>query len=215
MEQDIAYKVINNTPIFKCSFCNSCSSMESKNMLGIKRGCCFYFPKYSLIDIKNILKFNRYFLFKLITKKNVITHDYFIEVKGTFDKATYNNFLKNSTEEELLKYGNFDKTLFFKKCFFVTPKGCSIDFRLRPHQCNLYLCRKITTNPNYLYKKYSRERKDYFAYCNYVNTLLIQYLQENLLTLKTNFKQSVNFLEKIKINDFLFSKLEPLIFPCK
>lgn len=212
MESNISYEVTNNTPIFKCSFCNNCTSMESTNMLGIKRGCCFYFPKYSLIDIKNITNFKEDFLFKLITKKNVIIHDYFLEVKGTFDKTAYSRFIKNSTEEELSKYGSFDTRLFFKKCFFITPNGCSIDFRLRPHQCNLYLCRKLSESSNHSYAKYSRERKDYFAYCNYINTMLIQYLRENFLTLKNNFKQSVNFLEKIKIDNFFFSKLENLKF---
>jgi len=210
MEQRISYEVTNNTPIFKCSFCKNCTSMESTNMLGIKRGCCFYFPKYSLIDIKNIIKFKKDFLFKLITKKNVVTHDYFIEVKGTFDKTAYNNFLETSNEDELLKYGDFDTKLFFKKCFFITPTGCSIDFRLRPHQCNLYLCRKLVKNSNSLSSKYSRERKDYFAYCNYINVILTQYFKENLLSLKNNFKQSVNFLEKIKIDNFFFSKLQNL-----
>lgn len=208
MESILSYKVLDNTPIFKCNSCKNCTSMESTNMLGINRGCCFYFPKYSLIDIKNIINFKKDFLFKLITKENVITHDYFIEVKGTFDKTAYSNFAKNSTEGEFSKYGNFDKTLFFKKCSFITPKGCSIDFRLRPHQCNLYLCRNLSENSSYLCKNYSRERKDYFAYCNYMNTTLIQYFKDNLLTLKNNFKQSVNFLDKIKIDNFLFSKLE-------
>lgn len=210
MEQGISYVVTNNTPIFKCSFCKNCTSMESTNMLGIKRGCCFYFPKYSLMDIKNIISFKKDFLFKLIANENVITHDYFIEVKGTFDKTAYINFLKNSTEEELSKYGNFDKTLFFKKCFFITSKGCSIDFRLRPHQCNLYLCRKLAENHDHMCQKYSRERKDYFAYCNYINIMLTEYLEDEHLTLKGNFKQSVNFLEKIDIDNFSFSKLENL-----
>ncbi|MFL0249315.1 hypothetical protein ACJDT4_02690 [Clostridium neuense] len=212
MKQGISYEVTNNTPIFKCSFCKNCTSMEGTNMLGIKRGCCFYFPKYSLVDIKNIIKFKKDFLFNLITKKNVIIHDYFIEVKGTFDKTAYNNFWENHTEDDLLKYGDFDTSLFFKKCFFITPKGCSIDFRLRPHQCNLYLCRKLSKSSKYLRKNYSRERKDYFAYCNYIDITLSQYLKDNLLTLKNNFKQSVNFLEKIKIDNFFFSKLENISY---
>lgn len=208
MKQNIYYEVTNNTPIFKCSSCKNCTSMESTNMLNINRGCCFYFPKYSLIDIKNIINFKKDFLFKLIRKKNVTVNNYFIEVAGTFDKTAYQRFIKNTSEEELSKYTGFDKTLFFKKCFFITPKGCSIDFRLRPHQCNLYLCRKLAESSNYLLKNYSKERKDYFAYCNYIDITLSQYLKDNLLTLKNNFKQSVNFLEKIKIDNFFFSKLE-------
>lgn len=210
MYQEISYEILENIPVFKCSFCNNCHCLESKNAFNIHRGCCFYFPKYNLFDIKNLINFNKSFLFKLIQMKNSVIHNFYIEVQGDFDNKKYEDFLKNNTDENLSKYSDFDPKLFFKKCCFVTEHGCKLNFKLRPHQCNLYLCREVIENCNDSYSKYSRERKDYFAYCNFVNMILQGELYKNHVNLKTDLQKSIAILEKTKIDTFDFSKLDKI-----
>ena len=206
--QKISYSIIDNIPVFKCSACKNCTSIESINAFNFYRGCCFYFPKYSLIDIKHIINYDENFLFELIKEKNVIIHDYYIRVVGTFYKEKYKKFLENNLKEDLLKYGDFDTSLFFKKCYFVSEKGCSISFKLRPYECNLYLCRHVVNKCRRKNNKYSRERKDYFAYCSYTNMMLKEDLIKSNINLKNNFKECIELLKKDPIYNFSFSNLE-------
>lgn len=212
MKEKISYEVLDNIPVFKCSTCSKCTSFEGKNKLNVNRGCCFYFPKFYLIDIKNITNIDISFLSNLIEEERARVHSFYIEVEGIFDKESYKNFMLNNTEEELAKYKNFDISLLFKKCYFSTNEGCSINFELRPHPCNLYLCRKIIEECGTEYYKYSRERKDYYAYCNYINEVLEIELRKRNTDLKNNFKDSIQILKNTKVDNFDFSILKDIFF---
>lgn len=134
----IKYEVQENVPLFKCSICGKCSGfLEATSYLTIKsRGCCWYFPKYKLIDIKNIIDLGKTdFIYKITNMPNSKIEKYFIEVLGYFDEEKYKKFK--------ISHNDFDTKLFFRLRPFFGKFGCSIDFTIRPHPCNLYLCREV------------------------------------------------------------------------
>jgi len=197
--------VHGNIPLFKCSYCGNCYGfLESTSYLKVKmRGCCWYFPKYKLIDIKNILNLGREdFIYEIANLSNSKIEKYHIEVLGYFDDEKYNK-LKPQAED-------FDSKLFFKLCPFFDKNGCKLHFTLRPHPCNLYLCREVIEACGLEYESYNRERKDYFAYCNYYNDLLAKELQNNNLNLIDNFDDSIKLLKQIHIPNFDFRRLREI-----
>jgi hypothetical protein len=206
----LSYNYYNNIPIFKCNLCGKCSGIiESTSYTNIKnRGCCWYFPEYRLIDIKNIVDCGKEnFIHYLSSLSNSKIENYSIRVFGTFFKDKYNKFMKSAK-----KSSDFNLSLFFKLCPFLGEKGCTLNFTLRPHPCNLYLCRTIIAYCGESYSFYSRERKDYYAYCNYINECLKQDLIENKVNLSTNLYKSIDIIKKSNIPKFFQRKLKPIHF---
>lgn len=205
----LKYEFKNNIPVFKCSYCGQCSgTLESTSLLNTKnRGCCWYFPKYTLIDIKNILNLKQKdFIKQLLTKYNTILSQYYIQVQGIFDEISYKNYLQSNDNSD------FDSKLFFKLCPFFNNNGCGVDFYLRPHPCNLYLCRNVIKFCHDDYKLYHKERKDYYAYCNYCNEYLKQVLMENKTNLLVDFNKTLFLLDNTEISSFENRTLNPLHF---
>ncbi|GAA0730879.1 hypothetical protein GCM10008905_32690 [Clostridium malenominatum] len=207
----LSYENTNNIPVFKCDYCGSCSGiLESTcHVKGKIRGCCWYFPKYNLIDIKNILDGgHKSFIYKLLNMKNAHINKYCIDVNGEFHEEDYLKYKRETMEEDY----DFDSKLFYKICPFNTQKGCNLDFNLRPHPCNLYLCREIIKLSGDEYNKYSKERKDYFAYCNYYDELLKDHLIENKINLTTSPYECIDLIEGIDIPKFEYRTLESIDF---
>lgn len=194
------YNFITNMPVFKCTLCGKCTNtLESTSYTSIKnRGCCWYFPEYRLVDIKNIIDNGKgNFIYYLISLKNSLLSNYSIKVNGSFLKNKYMDF-ENSNE----KYKNFNTSLFFKLCPFLSKNGCSLDFILRPHPCNLYLCRDVIKLCGKEYKSYLEERQDYFAYCNYSNECIKEDLLDNHVNLTENIHKSMEIIKKCSIGHF-------------
>lgn len=207
----LEYEFINNTPIFKCNYCGHCSKeMEATSLTSVKnRGCCWYFPKYTLFNIKNILNMGKEdFIISILNNKNSHISSYSIEIKGSFDGEKYEKFIK---ENEHIEHC-FDYKLFFRNCSFVTDKGCSLDFSLRPHPCNLYLCRNVISSCGEYYSPFSRERKDYFSYCNYYNDYLKYSLIDKNLDLISSPLATLEFLKNISIPTFQPNKIDSIVF---
>ncbi|WP_279146564.1 hypothetical protein [Clostridium tyrobutyricum] len=205
------YSFYNNIPVFKCDSCGKCSNtIESISYTSIKnRGCCWYFPEYRLIDIKNIIDNNKFsFIHYLVSLPNCLLRNYSIKINGTFLKNKYKDF-KNSCFK---KYSNFDSSLFFKLCPFSSKNGCSLNFLLRPHPCNLYLCREIINLCSEKYKPYCDERKDYFAYCNYFDECIKQDLIDNHVSLISNINKAIEVIKNCHIEKFNSRYLKPIIF---
>lgn len=208
----LQYENTNNIPVFKCNFCGHCSGiLEATSYTNIKnRGCCWYFPKYNLVDMKNIITLGKKnFVYVLLNMKNAVINKYSIEVKGTFDEEKYLEFIKenpNSIED------NFDPKLFFKVCAFSRPDGCHLDFSLRPHPCNLYLCRTVINRCGEVYKNYSRERKDYYAYCNYFDESIKQILMEKKVNLQSDPFKAIEIIEDFQMPPFGGGNLESIEF---
>lgn len=207
----LEYNFDHNTPLFRSNFCGNCSGfIESTSYASVKnRGCCWYFPKYTLMDIKNIINSRKKsFVYELLNMKNCkITH-YYIIAEGEFNKEEYHNYL----ESDLNYDSDFDNKLFFRLCPFATSKGCSIDFTLRPHPCNLYLCREILSMCGDAYKEYSKERRDYYSYMNYFSETLKYALIEEEVDLLNNPLKAIEVIEKADIPAFLPRELTSICF---
>jgi hypothetical protein len=192
----LSYEFKNNIPVFHCNICGHCNNfIESTSHINVNRGCCWYFPKYTLMDIKNIINVGKIdFIYSLFKNTKAAISQYFIQVQGFYDKNKYNTYNENN-----LPISNFDSKLFFKSCPFIGERGCTINFQLRPHPCNLYLCREVIKESGELYKKYSLERKDYYSYCNYFNESLKYELIDNNTDLLQNASKSLNIIEKTDV----------------
>lgn len=195
----------NNVPIFHCSVCGNCKGfVESTSYININRGCCWYFPKYTLMDIKNIINMGKIdFIYWLIKNANSTISQYFIQVQGFYDTIKHKLYCENNTPAS-----GFDSKLFFRVCPFMGRTGCTINFQLRPHPCNLYLCRKIIKKSGESYKIYSRERKDYYSYCNYFNDSLKYELMDNDTHLLKNSSKSLEIIKAFPIPTY-----EPINLP--
>lgn len=207
----LEYSFIKNTPIFKSNFCGNCSSfVESTSYATIKnRGCCWYFPKYTLMDIKNVIDSgSKEFIYELLNSKNSKVGQYYIISEGEFNEEKYSDYLKDmlDSNESL----DFDSKLFFRLCPFATSKGCSIDFALRPHPCNLYLCREMLPMCGEAYKEYSEERKDYYSYMNYFSDTLRYALIDEEVNLLKNPLRAIEIIENTEIPKFLPRNLNPI-----
>lgn len=206
----LTYKFQKNIPIFKCDFCGKCDGfLESTSKCDIKnRGCCWYFPKYNLVDIKNILNLNEEsFIYKICNMKNSYVSQYHIRINGKFFKDDYNKYILYGNE-----ISGFKTKFFFRICPFFGKDKCSLDFSLRPHPCNLYLCRKIIDWCKDKYNSYSEERKDYYAYCNYFDESIKQSLIEAKTDLSKNIKKSLDIIKKFDMPLFHNRNLDNLEF---
>lgn len=203
----LTYHFEDNIPLFRCSICGKCEGfIESKSFINKNRGCCWYFPKYTLMDIKNIISIGREdFIRKLKKLDNVYISSFYLEVRGYFDEEGFN---KMDFDEEF----DFDVKLFFRLCPFWQENGCKIDYKLRPHPCNLYLCREVIELCKQSYSEFSKERKDYFSYMNYFNELLKRELIEKNLDLLKDFEATLKFIKKYEVPKFEPRQIEKLIF---
>lgn len=200
----LSYHFEDNIPLFRCGLCGKCEGfLESKSLIHIKnRGCCWYFPKYTLMDIKNILQLNRRdFIYEISKYKNTKISSFYIEVNGYFDEEGFKNYQGKE---------DFDTKLFFRLCPFIGENGCSIDYKLRPHPCNLYLCREVIEFCKEQYDIYSRERRDYYSYMNYYNEVIKARLKEEKLDLISNFDMSIKLIEEIEVPKFEARNLKPI-----
>ena len=167
------------------------------------------FPKYNLVDIKNIINLGqKSFIINLSKMSSTNVSQYFIEAKGLFKQEEYEIFMADKEDTDF----EIDPKLFFRICPFCGFKGCTLDFSLRPHPCNLYLCRSIIDICGEPYKAYSNERKDYFSYCNFYNEYIKEELMENNVDFIKDIDRSLNIIENLNIPTFEPRKLEPIIF---
>jgi len=208
----LIYESHDSIPVFKCTLCGSCSGIETENHLGLNRGCCFYFPKYTLITLRKIASHDRAFLDWLHRHPDAVIDDYELVIRGDFDSIAHDDFLRQLTDEVRERYRHFETSLLFRKCRFVSEKGCAIAFNLRPHPCNLYLCRGVIDRCGDAVRDFARERKDYFAYCHYMNGLLEEALRSQDLTLKSDFQKTIDMLLATPVDSFSFSELGPIGF---
>ena len=201
------------TKAFLCSSaaqCGCCSGIETENIFAANRGCCFYFPQYTLIDLRTVAAIDPGFIDALQANPNSVIHEDHLVVHGFYNQAAHDVFRLDAEARDQKKYQGFDTSLQFRKCAFCTEAGCSIAFRLRPHPCNLYLCRGVIDRCSEPYRAYSRERKDYFAYCHYMNEILADELAHRGLSLTADFTGSIAALIDTPIDTFEFADLAPI-----
>ena len=196
----------NNIPRYYCSNCSKCTSHISINFTNLKhRGCCYYFPKFNLVDIQKMVQLpgGKNVLDKIINTDGTIIYKYHIETHGIFEEEKYQKFLQGNLElsnEELniLISDEFhDKSLFFKSCPFVEDGvGCTIPFQFRNPVCNFFLCHEIKNNAHddKLIKEYENEAESFWKFYDWENMNLTHLLHENNLNLLKDFHKTLKFL---------------------
>lgn len=178
------------------------------------RGCCWYFPKYELLDIYRLIKSKEgeELLNKIINLQDVKIYKYYIHVGGYFERDSYEEYL-NSFEgsEDKIK----DKSIYFRACPFVKDgEGCTIPAEFRSFVCNFYICEEIylVLNKYKEFKRYIDERNSYIKWFQYENEYLKRLLVENDINLSTSFKEVVELFKNTTIDQYEFINLEPVIF---
>ena len=102
----------DGTPQFGCSSCYKCNSIFGKSLCEVKnRGCCWYFPKFSLYDIQKMVKSEEGIstLDMILKLPNVKIYNYYIHAVGYFDYDSHDKYIKtngicqlpNATEDEI------------------------------------------------------------------------------------------------------------------
>ena len=93
-------------PQYSCSTCYRCNSIFGKSLCEIKkRGCCWYYPKFTLYEIHKMVKDKDGLatLNKILNLPNTIIYNYYIHCKGFFDSESYELFV-NSNGTSSLKF---------------------------------------------------------------------------------------------------------------
>ena len=92
------------TPQFGCSLCYKCNSIFGKSLCKVKnRGCCWYFPKFTLYDIQKMIKSEEGIstLNRILKLPNIKIYNYYIHAVGYFDYDSHDKYIKNNGTCEL------------------------------------------------------------------------------------------------------------------
>lgn len=196
-----------------------------------KRGCCWYFPKFTLVDIQRMTKSleGLNILEQIKNLPGTVIYRYYIHAKGFFDKSGYDRYMlkgnnsslynKDQYEEDTFSYevnGHTleDHTIFFRACPFVkSGYGCTLPPRFRTVVCNFFICSEVLDRsyPKELLNQYLEERSRYSAWLNWENKSLEYLLKSHGVDLTTDFETSLKILQDEPMNTYDFPMLEPII----
>jgi len=199
---------------YVCTSCHRCTSLYGTSLCKIKnRGCCFYFPEFTLVDIHRMsVTLEGLRTLEIIRRQpGAVFYSYHIHVKGYFDRQGYDEYMKKG---RLLGDGSIqDHTMFFRACPFVEGgRGCTLPPRYRTIVCNFFICSEILEHPNLqaAFKPYLEERSRY-ARWEYREKLELQHvLMEKGLDLINNFEEAIEVLQDTPLNLYEFPPLEPV-----
>ena len=206
----------NNVPQISCNLCSSCTSLMGVSLCNIQnRGCCYYFPKFTLLDIhrmsKSLKGLNTLELIK--NNPNTITKEFALHSKGHFDENRYKKHLEDDViiGNGLIK----DQSVFFKACPFIKPNfGCTIDPEFRSLVCNFFICHEVldSIGDKNLLERYLSERSSYANWCHWENEGLRHLLMENNINLINNYYKVIEYLQSIPLNIYEFPNLPKVDF---
>lgn len=203
-------------PQIKCTECGKCDSVIGKSLCGITdRGCCHYFPEFTLVDIQRmaLLEGGQEALELILSNPGTTINNFNIYSKGYFDKAAYDRYIASGN---LLDAGGIrDHTIFFRCCPFVDPGvGCKLPPRFRTTVCNFFICAEILERPDLqeLFTDYIEERSRYSRWVYRESSELAHILTENGLNLSTGFDASLMLLSRIGLSCYEFPTLEPVSY---
>lgn len=210
---NISLKIDQGIPQYACSSCSSCCSIFGKSLCNIKdRGCCWYFPKFTLYEIHKmaISEEGLKVLDTILKLPETKVYNYYIHAKGYFDKEGYNEYLeRGDTDAANVE----DKTIFFRACPFINPGvGCNLPHKYRSYICNFYLCNEISRQAEQyeVFKDYIKERNYYAKWIEWENRSLEMMLKEEGINLIQNFSEVLCLLKSIPIEEYEFPKLKPI-----
>ncbi|EKQ55908.1 MULTISPECIES: hypothetical protein [unclassified Clostridium] len=211
---EVKLKLDKGTPQYSCNSCSNCKSVFGKSLCSIKnRGCCWYFPKFTLHEIHKMTKNQDGLktLNNIISLPKVKIYNYYIHAIGYFDEAGYKDYIESKE-----KYHSrvADKSIFFRACPFVkSGKGCTLPKEYRSYVCNFYICDEIVSEiENHCeYKNYFKERNSYVKWVEWENHSLEILLNERKINLAHNFNEVLNLLENTELREYEFVNLGPII----
>ena len=204
-------------PQYSCSSCCNCSSTFGISLCHIKnRGCCWYFPKFTLYEIHKMSKSKEGLevLQRILKLHDVKIYNYYIHAKGYFDEEGYKKFRESSKSCEE-KYKKHDETMFFRACPFVKEgTGCTIPAKYRSYVCNIFICEEITEKlkNNEEYQKYEKERDSYVNWIDWENNSIQGMLEEENINLINNFHEVIEVLKKLPLEHYEFADLKEINF---
>lgn len=203
-------------PQIGCTDCGKCDSIIGRSLCNIiDRGCCHYFPEFTLVDIQrmSVLNGGRKALDIILSNPGTIVNSYNIYSKGYFDKEAYDQYIESGN---IIEAGSIrDHTIFFRTCPFVVPgSGCKLPLRFRTTVCNFFICAEIIERPDLQdqFKVYLEERSRYARWVYRESGVLQHILSENGLDLISDFSASINLLAEINPSSYEFPSLEPVSY---
>jgi hypothetical protein len=206
----------NGVPQFACTACCSCNSIIGKSLCEkSNRGCCHYFPEYSIAEIHRLLHIEggRDALEIILANPSTVINNFTLHAKGHFDRISYEKYI---SQGQLLETGKIeDHTIFFRTCPFVREgKGCIFPVRFRTTVCNFFVCSEIFERPDlqHEFRNYLEERTRYSRWIYRESTELQHILTENNLNLKNDIEGSFKLLLEIQPIDYEFPLLPPVDF---
>jgi len=203
-------------PQIACDICGKCDSIMGKSLCSIKkRGCCHYFPEFTLVDIQRmvVLDGGKEALDIILSNPGTIINHFNIFSKGKFEEEAYEKYISSGIQ---LETGNIkDHTIFFRTCPYVKPgSGCTLPVRFRTAVCNFFICQEILERPDLKekFEPYLEERSRYSRWLYRENTILQHILTENGSDLISDFKGSLTLLSEIGLSVYEFPLLDPVEF---
>lgn len=201
-------------PQLACTDCGSCGSVMAKSLCGtVSRGCCHYFPEFTLAEIQRMLYLpdGRKALDIILAHPGTVINNFNLHVKGYFDKEEYDHYIARG---DLLETGPIkDHTIFFRACpFVVEGVGCTFPVRFRSTVCNFFICSEILDNPEYCndFRFYIEERMRYSRWIYRESTELQHILTESGINLVVDLNGALKLLSELPLNEYEFPVLEPV-----
>lgn len=203
-------------PQLGCTECGKCNSIMGISLCGITaRGCCHYFPEFTLVDIQRmaVLEDGRKALDTVLSYEGTVVNDFNIYCKGPFDKEAYDKYINSG---DLLETGSIhDHTIFFRTCPFVVPgSGCRLPPRFRTTVCNFFVCSEIfeSISERDRLNEYLKERSRYSRWVYRESGILQHLLEDNGLSLKSGMDAALDFLAGLEQSSYDFPLLEPITY---
>ncbi len=210
----IDLKVNQGSPQYSCSSCSDCQSVFGKSLCSIKnRGCCWYFPKFTLYEIHKMVKEEDglKILNSIVRLPKVKIYNYYIHAKGYFDEIGYTRYIKT---EHVYDVSLKDKSIFFRACPFVNQGiGCMLPEKYRSYVCNFFICAEVVKKVEKYdeFKKYINERTNYVRWIEWENFSLEEFLAEKKLNLEDNFEEVIDILKDMPLEKYEFRSLKPIV----
>lgn len=203
-------------PQIGCTECGGCGSIMGVSLCSITaRGCCHYFPEFTLVDIQRmaVLEGGKEALQTILSCEGTIVNDFNIYCKGPFEREAYEKYINSGN---LLETGSIhDHTIFFRTCPFVIPgKGCRFPPRFRTTVCNFFVCSEIfeSINDQDALQEYLKERSRYSRWVYRESGILQHLLEENGLSLRSDIDAVLSFLAEIEQSCYDFPLLDPITY---
>lgn len=203
-------------PQIGCTECVNCNSVMGKSLCSIiNRGCCHYYPEFTLVDIQRmaLLEGGQKALDIILSNPGTIVNNYNIFAKGLFDKAAYDEYISAGT---FLEAGNIrDHTIFFRTCPFVKPGvGCKLPVRFRTTVCNFFVCEEILKHTDFqdVLKEYLQERSRYSRWVYRESGQLQHLLDEKGLNLNSDFPGTLKLLAELGQEEYEFPMLNQVTY---